>query len=105
MLRILSNMLRILSNMLRNLSIGSKLCRICSNSSFQKFWIKLLQLRYNETTIFSNEFAVKINFSPTVFLPLNNDHVPMDGGIIAVICIFIRLTWCKVKTSIDFFIE
>ena len=68
-------------------------------------WIKRLQILWDKEPIFPDQFTIKPNLAAAPFLALDEHHVPVDGGTIAVIALLISLTRREVQRAANFFIE
>lgn len=64
-----------------------------------------MQVVGDEEAVFANEGVVEIDFAAAVFWGLDEDEVPVDGGVVAVWCVFIAATRREVDAAADFFVE
>lgn len=58
-----------------------------------------------EEAVFSDEFAVEVDFAAAVVFALDGDHVPVDLGAVGVVGFFVGLAGGEVEGAGDFFVE
>ena len=67
--------------------------------------VQRLKICGHKQTVLADDLAVKGNGSAPIIGPLDQNHVPVDGGFVAVVCVLIGVAWCEVQTARDFFIK
>ena len=71
----------------------------------QIFGIQGPELFRDKKPVFSNQFSVEIDFASPVFRPLNADEIPMNLASVAIVSLFVCLTWRKMERTGNFLIE
>ena len=64
-----------------------------------------MEIVWDEEAVFANEFVVEIDFTAAKFRGLNEDKIPVNGGVVAVWRILVAASWCEMDAAADFFVE
>src|SRR5450756_1038869 len=67
--------------------------------------VQALQIFGQEEAVFADEFAVEPDFAAAPFFALDEHHVPVDGALVAIAAILVRLARREVQRAGDLLIE
>ena len=71
----------------------------------QVTWVQRFEVFRDEHAVLADQFVVEPHLAPTVLGSLDQHHVPMDGGAVAVVALLVCLTWREVQRAGDLFVE